>query len=254
MTQPPEIGIGTTARRTPTKAREVPAPVERFAPAPPTIAFERILRIQGYSDLTRVRPVIRGAAEQMAALAARLSEPRVAYRQVAVRSIEGAVLEVEGSARMHCQAFGRQLAGCTQVVPFVLTLGAAIPQQVIALIDRGDLLEGLLLETAAWLAIEDATRQFKTRLRAQSLARGMRITSRMGPGYSYKVGGRMHEWRLEEHPVLFSLFGEAELPVTLMGSCAMSPKMSRSGLYGIAPEAPAPRNARNGGRTFTETT
>lgn len=254
MIQLPQIGIGAPARKAPAKAREVPAPVERFSPAPPAIAFERILRIQGYSDLTKVRPVIRGAAEQMAALAAKLSEPRVAYRRVAVRSIEGAVLEVEGGARMHCQAFGPQLAGCTQVVPFVLTLGAAIPRQVIELIDRGDLLEGLLMETAAWLAIEDATRQFKTRLREESLARGMRITSRMGPGYSYKVGGRMHEWRLEEHPVLFSLFGEAELPVTLMGSCAMSPKMSRSGLYGIAPEAPAPRSARNGGPTVTEST
>lgn len=235
-------------------ALQTPATVERFAPGVPAIAFERVLRIQGYSDLTRVRPVIRRAAERMATLAARLSEPAVAYRHVAVRAINDSLLEVEGGVRMHCKAFGRQLHGCTEIVPFVLTAGAAIPRHVIDLVETGDLLEGLLLETAGWLAIEDATRQFKMRLRTNTLERGLRMTSRMGPGYSYKIAGRMHEWPLEEHPALFALFGDAELPVTLMASCAMSPKMSRSGLYGIAPAAQAPRSARVGGRAVTEST
>lgn len=235
-------------------ALQAPAAVERYAPGAPSIAFERILRIQGYSDLTRVRPVIRRAAEQMAALATRLSEPAVAYRHVAVHAINDSLLEVDGGERMHCKAFGRQLHGCTEIVPFVLTVGAAIPRHVIDLVEAGDLLEGLLLETAGWLAIEDATRQFKMRLRADTLARGMRMTSRMGPGYSYKIGGRMHEWPLEEHPALFALFGRAQLPVTLMASCAMSPKMSRSGLYGIAPAAQSTSSARASGRTVTEST
>jgi hypothetical protein len=45
-------------------------------------------------------------------------------------------------------------------------------------------------------------------------------------------------WPLEEQPALFGLFGNAELPVSLMSSCAMSPKLSRSGLYGIRPLRP----------------
>lgn len=247
-----EVGHDPTTARA--AALQTPATVERYAPGAPSIGFERILRIQGYSDLTRVRPVIRRAAEQMAALATRLSEPAVAYRHVAVRAIDDSLLEVEGGVRMHCKAFGRQLHGCTEVVPFVLTVGAAIPRHVIDLVESGDLLEGLLLETAGWLAIEDATRQFKMRLRAGTLERGMRMTSRMGPGYSYKVGGRMHEWPLEEHPALFALFGQAQLPVTLLASCAMSPKMSRSGLYGIAPAAQSTSSARACGRAVTEST
>lgn len=246
--------IGQSPMKAYAAALQAPAEVERFTPGVPSIAFERILRIQGYSDLTRVRPVIRSAAERMAALAARLSEPAVAYRHVAVRVIDDSLLEAEGGARMHCKAFGRQLHGCTEIVPFVLTVGAAIPRHVVDLVETGDLLEGLLLETAGWLAIEDATRQFKVRLRADTLARGMRMTSRMGPGYSYKIGGRMHEWPLEEHPALFALFGQAQLPVTLMASCAMSPKMSRSGLYGVAPAAQSTGGARVGGRTATEST
>ena len=243
MNASPELGT-SPATRSAMPAAPAPAAVQLYVPGPPAIPCERILRIQGYSDLTRVRPVIRRAAEQMAAAAASLSEPVVAYRHVAVRTIDDALLETESGVQMHCKAFGRQLRGCTAIVPFVMTVGAAIPQRVIDLVERGDLLEGLLLETAGWLAIEDATRRFKTQLREDALARGRRITSRMGPGYSYKIAGRMHDWPLEEQPALFALFAGAELPVTLMASCAMSPKMSRSGLYGTAPVAPPTRGAR----------
>jgi hypothetical protein len=121
----------------------------------------------------------------------------------------------------------------------VLTAGAGLSEKVVDLVESGDLLEGVLLETAGWLAIEDATRQFRTHLREESLRRKHRITSRLGPGYSYKNGNAMCSWPLEEQPELFSLFGEAALPVSLMRSCAMQPKMSRSGMFGIAPVASA---------------
>lgn len=223
---------------TPLVAREARAEagvMQRFCPEPPAVPAERILRIQGYTDLGRVRPVIRKAAEAMAETAARLSDPVVAFRHVAIdRLAADGTLLLEGGARLHCPAFLRHLAGCSEVAPFVLTLGERLPLHVIELIDRGDLLEGLLLETAGWLAIEDATRQFKSRLREASLARGRRITSRMGPGYSYKVGTQMSSWALEEQPALFALLA-GPLPVSLAASCAMTPKMSRSGLYGIAP-------------------
>jgi hypothetical protein len=231
-----------------------PAGFELFRPAAPVIHFERMLRIQGYSDLTRVRPVIRRAAEAMAATAASLSEPVVASRHVVVQSIRDDVLELQGDACFHCEAFQRQLGGCTEIVPFVLTAGVAIGERVMEFIESGDLLEGVLLETAAWLCFEDATRQFKARLREHSLRRNRRITSRMGPGYSYKIGNEMCMWPLEEQPTLFGLFGDAALPVTLMKSCAMSPKMSRSGIYGIAPLPLAPGIARIGGRTVRQST
>jgi hypothetical protein len=227
---------------------------ERFRPAAPAIHSERVLRIQGYSDLTRVRQVIRRAAEAMAAAAESLSRPEVAFRHVGVQSIRGDVLELQDGTRLHCQAFQRQLCGCTEIVPFVLTAGVAIGERVMELIESGDLLEGVLLETAGWLCIEDATRQFKARLRASSMRRNRRITSRMGPGYSYKVTGSMCTWPLEEQPALFGLFGDAELPVALMKSCAMNPKMSRSGIYGIAPLPPATSLARIGGRSVPEST
>ena len=215
--------------------RFAPEDVAAFVPLPPLVQHERILRIQGYSDFTRVRPAIVKAAEAAAHAAPQLCAARVAYRHVPVTRLDGDTLDLAGDVRMQCPAFGKVLAGCTEVVAFVLTLGPQLDARVVALAHAGDLLDALLLETAAWLCVEDATRQFRGRLRDDAARRGQRITSRMGPGYSYRINDSTCVWRLEEQVNLFALFGDADRPVTLMESCAMQPKMSRSGMIGIAP-------------------
>lgn len=212
-----------------------------YAPVRPAIQPERILRIQGYPSLERVRPAIRRSAECMAALAGQLSVPRVGFRRIPILDIRDDLLEVEGPTRFHCGAFARVLLGCTEVVAFALTVGPRLDERVVELTEAGELLDALLLETAGWLCIEDATKQFKVRLREDAHSRSHRITSRMGPGYTYKVDTRMCVWPLEDQLHLFGLLKGSDLPVALMASCAMQPKMSRSGLFGIAPlAAPTP--------------
>jgi hypothetical protein len=226
------------------EALRVAIGVESFVPAPPEVRAERILRIQGYKDLGRVRPAITQAAGEMAALASRLAAPRASWRFVPIRSLAVGRLELDGGVTLRCAAFDDLLAGCTAIAPFVLSVGRPIGEQVIELAERGDLLEAVLLETAGWLAIEDATRQFRTHLRAAAAARGLRITSRLGPGYTYRAGEADVMWALEEQAPLFSLLGGTGLPATLHASCAMDPKLSRSGFHGLAPlptATPAPR-------------
>jgi hypothetical protein len=146
---------------------------------------------------------------------------------------------LDHDVRLHCAAFAYVLSACTEVVAFVLTLGPRIDERTNAQCTAGDVLDALLLDTAAWLALEDATRQFRDGLRARAVARGCRITSRMGPGYQYRIGGTTCTWRLDEQRPFFALFGDAPLPVTLLESCAMQPRMSRSGLIGVGPTAAA---------------
>ena len=170
----------------------------------------------------------------MAVLATELSSPRVAWLRIAIRNLRNGVLEVEGGVRFHCDAFTRVLSGCTEAAVVVLTIGPQLDAQVSKFMHAGELLDALLLESAGWLAIEDATRQFKIYFRETARANGHRITSRMGPGYSYRHDSHVCTWPLEEQLSLFGLFGETALPVTVMESSAMLPKMSRSGLFGIA--------------------
>ncbi len=216
-------------------ASSVAAGVQRFRPAAPEVAPDRILRMQGYADPRRVRPAIVRAAADMARIAQAKSQPDVAYRFHGVRGIDADGVELQQGARLRSAAFESRLAGCTEVVPFVLSCGEPLGQAVVDLAESGDLMEAVLLEAAGWLCVEDATRQFKDALRRQVSDCGGRITSRMGPGYGYRVGSRQVDWPLEDQRELFALLEGGPLPVRLMPSCAMFPKLSRSGLFGVAP-------------------
>ena len=205
----------------------------RFTPGRPVVVPDRILRIQGYHDLSRVRPAIVRAARAMAAEAAGLAAPQVAFGRRRIHRLAGASLVLVNGPTLRSRAFAITLRDCTEVAVFVLGLGPALDQRVISMIEAGDLLVALLLETAGWLCIEDATRQFKSHLRDLAAVGGMRITSRMGPGYTYRIGSESCPWPLEQQPHLFTVLGTADLPVRLSESNAMHPKMSRSGLFGL---------------------
>jgi cobalamin-dependent methionine synthase I len=131
---------------------------------------------------------------------------------------------LENGTAMRCGAFNG-LDDCRSVAAFVLTVGAACDDEVRELSERGDLIEALFLETAAWLAIEGATKILAALLRQSASDRGLCLTRRLAPGYG--------DWALSEQTKLFSLFEGVSLPVRLLESCAMVPKMSRSGMYGL---------------------
>src|SRR4029079_6890541 len=188
---------------------------------------------QGYHDFSRVRPAILRAARDMAENAAELASPEVVFRRRRIERLDSASVALASGPTLRSDAFATTLRGCGEVAAFVLGLGDALDNRVIALVEAGDLLEALLLESAGWLCIEDATRQFKGHLRDLAAAEGLRITSRMGPGYSYRIGSQTCSWPLEQQPELFGVFGIDELPVRLSESNAMHPKMSRSGLFGL---------------------
>ncbi|MGI9303817.1 MAG: hypothetical protein ACR2RB_14125, partial [Gammaproteobacteria bacterium] len=65
---------------------------QRFAPAPGQVGVERILRIQGYTDMDKVRPAIRRAAQAMAGIAEELAMPVVCYRRLAVATCDDQAL------------------------------------------------------------------------------------------------------------------------------------------------------------------
>jgi hypothetical protein len=199
---------------------------------------DQLLRMQGYTDLGAVRRPIRRAAQRAAEVAIDIAEGRVGCRRVAVSALRPGVLELEGGHAFRCGAFGRYLAGCESVLVFALTAGPAFDVRIDEMMRGDQPVEALFLDSAGWLAVESVTRQFVDRVKADAGAKGLRVTRRMGPGYSYRVGSELQGWSLEEQRGLFQALGDAPLPVVLMDSAAMSPKMSRSGLYGLRAESP----------------
>lgn len=206
-----------------------------FRPERLAINPDRILRVHGYKDAAKVRPVIREAAETLARRAEALFVPEVHYRRLAVQALEDTDLAVEGGLVFQSEAFSHFLAEAREVVVAVATMGAALDRDVIAHMDRFEPLEALFLETAGWLGIENLTMQFGGLLRERARKEGYRVTCRLGPGYSYKIAGRSVSWPLEQQERIFAAFEGIKLPVTLYPSCVMLPKMSRSGMFGFAP-------------------
>lgn len=212
-----------------------------FYPPKMAVRADRILRIQGYHGQKRVRPAIREAAERWASGVATLLDPVLHYRRVAIRSIEPDRLILADGTTFTCPAFTKFMAGCHEVVAFVLTLGPGVDATVMDLSERFEMLDALLLETAGWLSIEACTKSFADELRRWARPLGLSVAMRMGPGYSYRIHGLEVAWSLWDQKPLFDLFKNVTLPVTLLESCAMMPKMSRSGLFGLA-------NSPNGNR------
>lgn len=197
----------------------------RFHPPKITVPAASVLRIHGYRSPRRVRPALLEMAEAMAQRAAALASPEAIYRRLRIERCAAGVLALEGGPVFRATAFTEILAGCDEVVVVILTLGPAIDAEVGAFTRSKDLLEALFLETAGWVLEEKATRELAAHLSARARDEGHRLTRRLGPGYG--------DWNLAEQKALFSVFTGTSLPVRLLESCAMVPKMSRSGLYGL---------------------
>ncbi|MCL4765816.1 MAG: hypothetical protein KJZ80_06280 [Hyphomicrobiaceae bacterium] len=215
-------------------------PVLHWTAKCPLIDVPRMLRVHRYTKPDKVRPVIRKAAEAMAQRAVEVAQPQASWRRVPVASNLGDRLILAGGTAFQCEVFGRLLKDAEEVVVFVITLGDRFDAEVCKLIEDFEPLEALFLESAGWLSIERLSTQFGTHLRHQLAAESLQLGLRMGPGYSYSVqraDAPRVMWPLEQQKELFSVFGDAPVPVELMDSGAMRPKMSRSGLFAVLPES-----------------
>ena len=195
----------------------------------------KMLRIHGYKDIDAVRPIILRTAEDISVRAANIMKPIVIFRRVGIAQCNTEELNLANGLSFQGHAFSQYFAGAEEVVVVVITVGKKLDDEVIGCMDIFEPLEALFLETAGWLGIEWTTRSFVNYLTELVSNEKLRPTRRMGPGYSYKIDGGEEMWSLEDQRHLFSVFDDVDLPVRLLESCAMMPKMSRSGVYGLVP-------------------
>ena len=207
--------------------------LEIYSTSDIVVRVEPMLRIQGYTDLSRVRGVVKDTAQAMATLAEQCFRCEVGYLRVPVRSCEKGILTLETDTVFDCQAFSKFLPGCHEVVIFVLTIGDRFDRELDHLQNEDKLLETLFFENAGWLGVETVTRRFSQHIRHEASKRGEKMTRRLSPGYSFKLESGVSEWSLFDQTPLFALFEGKSIPVRILESGAMIPKMSRSGLYGM---------------------
>lgn len=215
----------------------LPGDIQDWSCPPPAIDSARLLRVHKYTDPSKVRPVIVEAAERIVREAAVLSAPTACYVVTSIESLKDGELRLKDGVSFSCPAFDQHLADCECLIAFVMTLGPRLDAKTISLMeDVFEPLDALFLETAGWLTIEAATRKLAADLRVKAAHDRRRMSLRMGPGYEYRLqdGGERVRWDLTQQAALFRMFDGRSLPVELLSSSAMMPKMSRSGVYGLS--------------------
>jgi len=187
-----------------------------------------ILRLQKYRRLEAVAPVVRDIARKMASLAETLLTPCGWMHTTVVEAVgpDGRV-QVAGGVEFQSRSLARLMQGATEVVLVVLTIGPALERRAQELINDELLVEGLLLDTAGWAAIDAMTKDLRQRMRVDAKGRGFKVTARMAPGFD--------DWGLEQQRPLFAAFDGADLSVSLTEACVMLPRKSISGAYGLVP-------------------
>jgi hypothetical protein len=202
--------------------------VQRWVFEPPAVPADLILRLQKHRHPARVSGPIREAAEAMVAEASRLTAPEATVWRglVTLVDAEGMVM-LDGIHRFRSRALARLLVPAEAAYVVALTLGDALERRVDVYFEERALLEGFLLDTAGWAAIEMLMRQVRKRLLAQEQASGRVVTHRLAPGYQ--------DWLVDEQAALLRVFGEVPVPVRVTESSWMLPRKSVSALFGVCP-------------------
>jgi hypothetical protein len=196
----------------------------------PLVDPDRILRLQKYRNPERIASVVRDAARRMAQVAEALVEPHGWVRRAPVAALgpEGTV-RIAGDLEFRSQSLALLLQHATEVALFILTIGAALEQRAEALVREDHFVEGLLLDTAGWVAIDALVAQTRQQLGAEARRQECRLTGRLAPGFG--------DWPLDQQRILFAAFDECDLSVRLTETCVMVPRKSVSGIYGLVPLA-----------------
>ena len=204
--------------------------LERLEDLSASVRPEHILRAH-YPDLGPVVEEVRATAAAMAVHALELASPVAWLRDVAIREVDGARVELDGGAIFTSSALAAMLREGSSVQMFLVTLGPRLDERVTELFNAMDGLEGLFLDTAGWVVVQSALSSVRRRLGERARADGYRVTRRVGPGYL--------DWALEEAPILVSaLAAGTDLPgIEVLDSGAILPEKTLTGLYGLIPQA-----------------
>ena len=202
----------------------------------PDLKIDSVLRAQGYRKNHKVKLVIRQAASLSVKRLRDTAAPQGFFFFEQIKALNGNKLKMNSGIEFDCPVFEDMLSGSTHLISFVLTLGKEVDEKICGYVgDADEPLANLFLETAARLCLELVMRQARIKLTEFSRLNQMVLGKRMAPGYSYKekITNNRIMWDLTEQANLFKMFRGFEIPVKLMESSTMIPKMSRSGIFGL---------------------
>ena len=185
---------------------------------------DEVLRFQGYKrglDVpTREVLALFDAAQT---LGRRLMEPRAVVRWVAVTRREGDTLEAGGVA-LTIPGIERAWGSVVELAAAVCTIGESLERRSAELWEARELPLAVMLDSVGSGAVESLAEYVNDVLCQEGIARGLKVTNRISPGYG--------AWDVAQQRELFRLCPAEAIGVHLNASCFMTPVKSISLLAG----------------------
>ncbi|OLB52928.1 MAG: hypothetical protein AUH99_03820 [Candidatus Rokubacteria bacterium 13_2_20CM_2_70_11] len=185
---------------------------------------DEVLRFQGYKrglDVpTREVLALFDAAQT---LGRRLMEPRAVVRWVAVTRREGDTLEAGGVA-LTIPGIERAWGSVAELAAAVCTIGESLERRSAELWEARELPLAVMLDSVGSGAVESLAEYVNDMLCQDGIARGVKVTNRVSPGYG--------AWDVAQQRELFRLCPAEAIGVHLNASCFMTPVKSISLLAG----------------------
>ena len=199
-------------------------PAEILTDIPLAIDPDEVLRFQGYRrDVDVPGPDVLALFDEALALGRACMEPRALVRWVVVRERSADTLTLDDLV-LTIPGIERSWGAPTEVAAVIVTIGDALERRVSALWEARELPLAAMLDSVGSGAVESLAEYLNDSLCQQAVARGVKATNRISPGY----GG----WDVAEQSLLFRLVPGEPLGVTLNDACFMTPEKTITLLVG----------------------
>ena len=202
----------------------------------PNISPLKILRTHGYRSKDVIRKKILDAPNKAIKILSTSSTPVGYFCIEEISNNYRNKIELKCGTTFNSDLFKERFAKSKFLVAFIITLGKEVDETIKKISNCSDEpLGALFLENASWLALELVLRDARSKIIKFAKNNDMQIENRMAPGYTYpsKIYKKRIMWELQEQKILFGLFDKESISIRLTDSCAMLPRMSRSGIFGL---------------------
>lgn len=197
---------------------------------PLAIDPDDVLRFQGYKrGVDVVSPDVVALLDEALALGRTLMEPRAVIRWSRLREAGDDRLTLADDLSFTIPGIARAWGTLTEVAGAIVTIGGALEARVSDLWQARELPLAAMLDSVGSGAVEGLAEHVNDLLCQQGIARGVKVTNRISPGY----GG----WDVSEQQHLFGLVSGEPIGVALNAACFMTPEKTITLLVGAGPHA-----------------
>jgi len=146
------------------------------------------------------------------------------FNNIDINQFEG-LIKIENQIFNPGKLVATQFKNARSIALFICTAGQAISEKVKVELDKGDPMQGFVLDTIGSVVVEKATEKLHQMLALEVKSLGFTVSDRFSPGYC--------DWSVGEQQKLFTLLPKDFCGVILSDSSLMWPVKSVSGMIAI---------------------